>query len=58
MLYYGRAVLHMSTDDILDTRYGEMIDLINCHAIYTGAADPKHENKLRRVSLMEALAMS
>lgn len=43
----------MSRDDILDTRYGEMIDLINCHAIYSGTANPK--KKARKLSALEAL---
>lgn len=43
----------MSRDDILDTRYGEMIDLINCHAIFSGAANQK--KKARKLSALEAL---
>lgn len=31
----------MTRQEIWDTRYGEMIDLINCLAIYNGGADEK-----------------
>lgn len=44
----------MSRDDILDTKYGEMIDLINCHAIYSGAVNQVKKKKV--LSVMEALA--
>lgn len=44
----------MSREDILDTRYGEMIDLINCHAIYSGTANPV--NKGKKLGVLEALA--
>ena len=44
----------MSRDDILDTKYGEMIDLINCHAIYSGTVNQKKAKK--KISVMEALS--
>lgn len=46
----------MNRDDILDTRYGEMIDLINCNAIYSGAVNQKQTGKKKTLSVMEALA--
>lgn len=46
----------MNREDILDTRYGQMIDLINCHAIYSGAAAQKQTGKKKTLSIMEALA--
>ncbi len=45
----------MSRDDILDTRYGQMIDLINCHAIFSGTANPVNKGK-KKLGVMEALA--
>lgn len=44
MLYYGR-LLHMTKAEILVTRYGEMTDMIACHAIQNGA-EPKNRHKM------------
>jgi len=41
LLFYGMHEFGMSRADVLATRYGEMIDLINCLAVYTGAAKIK-----------------
>lgn len=45
----------MNREDILNTRYGEMIDLINCHAIYSGTANQANKGK-KKLSVTEALA--
>lgn len=50
MLYYGR-MLGMTKDEIENTRYGEMLDMIACHAIYNGA-----KPKIKR-SMEDVLAM-
>lgn len=42
-LFYGRQ-LSMSRSEILCTKYGEMLDMIACLAIYNGA-EPKPEKK-------------
>ena len=34
----------MSKQEILNTRYSEMLDMVSCLAIYNGA-DPKRKNK-------------
>lgn len=44
----------MSREDILNTRYGQMIDLINCHAIYSGVVNQVKKKKV--LSVLEALA--
>ena len=41
-LFYGRK-LGMQRQEILDTLYGEMCDMIACLAIYEGNAAPKKE---------------
>lgn len=35
----------MQRQEILNTRYGEMIDMITCLAIYNGRAEEKPEKK-------------
>ena len=35
----------MQKQEILNTRYGELIDMVSCLAIYNGA-DPKRRNKV------------
>lgn len=30
----------MTSQEVLNTRYGEMLDMINCFAIYKGGAKP------------------
>ena len=37
LLFYGRQ-LGMSRDEIVITRYGEMLDMITCLAIHNGSA--------------------
>lgn len=35
----------MRKQEILATRYGEMVDMISCFAIYNGGAKPKKKKK-------------
>lgn len=44
----------MSRREIMATRYGEMLDMVSCFAIYNGA-EPK--KKKRKLSFDEALAL-
>ena len=39
-VFYGHE-MNMSRDETMNTRYGEMLDLINCKAIYNGGAEQK-----------------
>lgn len=41
-LFYGRK-LNMGRQEILHTRYGEMLDMISCLSIYEGSAKPARE---------------
>ena len=43
LLFYGRK-LNMGRQEIMVTRYGEMLDMIACLAIYKGAT-PKKKQK-------------
>ena len=43
-LFYGRY-LGMQKQEILNTRYSEMLDMVSCLAIYNGA-DPKQKKKV------------
>lgn len=43
----------MEKREILTTRYGEMLDLISCFAIYNGNAEPG--TKSRNLNIDEAL---
>lgn len=43
-VFYGVHEFHMSLSDILATTPGEMVDLINCLAVFNGVA--KEKNKL------------
>ena len=43
-LFYGRY-LGMQKQEILNTRYSEMLDMVSCLAIYNGA-DPKKKNSV------------
>lgn len=45
----------MPKEEILITRYGEMIDMINCLAIYEHGA--KQKKKRRNFSYEEAIAL-
>lgn len=52
-LYWGRT-LHMSRFEILHTRLGEMLEMLDCHAIANGA-EPKTEKKA--LSFEEAIML-
>ena len=45
----------MDRHEVLLTRYGEMLDLIDCLSIYNGAAEPKR--KQAALSYDEAIAL-
>lgn len=47
--------MNMDRQDVLLTRYGEMLDLIDCLSIYNGAAEPKREQVV--LSYDEAIAL-
>ena len=38
ILFYGRHEFHMTRQEIMMTRYGEMLDLISCLSVYNGSA--------------------
>ncbi|MBQ6840414.1 MAG: hypothetical protein IJO45_06945 [Oscillospiraceae bacterium] len=44
----------MSRREIMATRYGEMLDMVSCFAIYNGAEAKK---KKRKLSFDEVLAL-
>lgn len=46
-------MMHMGRQEILTTRYGEMLDLISCLAIYNGVAEPGETR--RKLSFDETL---
>ena len=43
----------MGRQEILTTRYGELLDLISCLAIYSGSAEPAGQS--RTLSIDESL---
>ena len=45
-------MLHMSRQEIIVTRYGEMSDMISCFAIYNGA-----EPKKKKMTFDEVLKL-
>jgi hypothetical protein len=47
-------MLNMSRQEIINTRYGEMCDIISCFAIYNGATPAK---KKKSWSIEEALQL-
>ena len=47
--------MNMSRIEVLTTRYGEMLDMIDCLSIYNGAAEPKR--KQAALSYDEAIAL-
>lgn len=53
-LFYGRQ-LSMDRQETLCTRFGEMLDLINCLSIYNGGAEQKAEKK--KYTFDEAMAL-
>jgi len=40
MIFYGH-ILNIPREEVLVTRYGEMLDMITCYSIYKGMARPK-----------------
>lgn len=36
----------MTVDEVMNTRYGEMLDMITCLSIHEGRAMPKKEHRL------------
>ena len=55
ILFYGR-MLGMAKQEILLTRYGEMLDMISCYAIYNGNAKEKHAK--RKWKYEDAIALN
>lgn len=53
-LFYGRQ-MNMKRQEIIATRYGEMLDMISCLSIYNGGAEQKI--KKRKLSFDEALSL-
>lgn len=51
-IFYGR-MLHMSRQETLHTRYGEMLDMISCLAIYNGANPKKRKKKWKFEEVMD-----
>lgn len=51
-LFFGRQ-LHMGRQEILATRYGEMLDMIACLAIQNGAKPKKKRKRLRYEDAIE-----
>lgn len=56
LIFYGHQ-LGMSRQEIMTTRYGEMMDLIACLAIYNGTVKQKKTASKRHWSVDEALAL-
>lgn len=53
LLFYGRR-LGMCKREVLITKYGEMMDMIACLAIFNGAAKPKKRKpKLTYMQVMQ-----
>ena len=42
----------MAKDEVEVTRWGEMMDLIACHAIYNGAKPKKKKKSMEEILLM------
>lgn len=38
-------MLHMDKQEVMNTRYGEMMDMISCFSIYRGAAKQARRKK-------------
>jgi len=48
-------MMHMGRQEILTTRYGEMLDLISCLAIYNGAEPGETRRKLSFDETLEVM---
>lgn len=53
-VFFGHQ-LGMSRQETLSTRYGEMLDMISCLAIYNGGADEKQDHQRHITDYMEAI---
>ena len=40
-------LFHMSRDEVMNTRYGEMLDLIACYGVFNGAFKEKQKKVWR-----------
>lgn len=45
----------MNEQEIMDTRYGDMLDMISCFSIYKGAA--KQKKKKRKLTYDEVIRL-
>jgi len=52
MVFYGH-IMNIPKQEVLVTRYGEMLDMINCYSIYKGSAQPKK----KKMSFAEAIEL-
>lgn len=50
LMFCGLHEFHMSKQEIMRTRYGEMLDLIAVLSIYNGTARPKAAEKNRHIT--------
>lgn len=53
LIFYGHK-LNMSREETMNTRYGELLDMIACLAISNGA---KPKQKARKMDIFEALSL-
>lgn len=53
-VFYGR-MLNMTRREIMATRYGDMLDLISCLAIYNGAEPGETRRKLTFDETLEVM---
>lgn len=53
LIFYGHK-LNMSREETMNTRYGELMDLIACMAISNGA---KPKQKARSMDIFETLSL-
>lgn len=53
-MFYGR-MMHMTRQEVMLTRYGEMLDMIDCLSIYNGVAEVKCKPVI--LSYDEAIAL-
>lgn len=44
-MFYGYQI-GMTRQEVMDTRYGEMLDMISCLSVYNGAAKVKNKRVL------------
>ena len=51
-MFYAMHEFHMSREDALATKTGEMVDLINCLSVFNGAAKEKTKLTYDQVMMM------